>query len=271
VTPDSLSFGVRLDGPTLARLDAYAERNGRKRGWAAARSIAAGLDALEGAPAAPASPPPIPGSNATAAHPPGGAASLDVPAVAGALYDLIGPQLAGAIAEGLRRGRRSDLAPVGVVGVARVVDALRGAFEATREGAALADREARAVLSRAVIEAINALAYGDTDEAAVPSPSPPREETPGPQPPRQPARAVRGPQGERRGSSPDRRAPPPRLADTLKAAREARGLSQRGAAESAGVPIGIYQRAEQGKDVRPDGRQRLEAWISATPGSAPAE
>jgi len=256
VTPDSLSFGVRLDGPTLARLDAYAERNGRKRGWAAVRSIAAGLDALEGAPTAPVSPPPLPGSNVTVAPPTGGAASLDVPAVAGALYDLIGPQLAGAIAEGLRRGRRSDLAPVGVVGVARVVDALRVAFEAARDGAALPDREARGVLSRAVIEAINALAYGDTEEAAAP---------------RGPARAVRGPQGERRGGSPDRRASPPRLADTLKAAREARGLSQRGAAESAGVPIGIYQRAEQGKDVRPDGRQRLEAWISATPGSAPAK
>lgn len=41
-------FGVRLDAATLARMDAYAARIGRKRGGAAAVAIAAGLDALEG-------------------------------------------------------------------------------------------------------------------------------------------------------------------------------------------------------------------------------
>ncbi len=43
-------FGVRLDAATLARLDAYAERIDKKRGGAAARVIAAGLDVLEGLP-----------------------------------------------------------------------------------------------------------------------------------------------------------------------------------------------------------------------------
>lgn len=59
VTQDSQSFGVRLDAQTLERLDAYAGRAARKRGWAAARAIAAGLDALDGV----AAPPPSPGSN----------------------------------------------------------------------------------------------------------------------------------------------------------------------------------------------------------------
>ena len=48
----SASFGIRLDVATLARLDAYAEQIGHKRGGAAGRAIAAFLDALEGVPVA---------------------------------------------------------------------------------------------------------------------------------------------------------------------------------------------------------------------------
>lgn len=158
MTQESQPFGVRLDGPTLTRLDAYAERQGRKRGWAAGRAIAAGLDALEGAPVA--APP----------RPPGGAAppGLDVSAIAGALYDLLGPKIADAVADGTRRARRPELAPAGVVGVARVVTSLRDAYEAADHGGPLSDHDARRVLARAVIEAINVLAYGD---AAEPSPA----------------------------------------------------------------------------------------------------
>jgi hypothetical protein len=265
MTQDSQSFGVRLDGATLARLDAYAARTAHKRGWAAGRAIVAGLDALEGvaAPSQPASP----ASNAPDAPP------VDVPALAGALYDLLGPQLADAAAEGARRARRPDMAPVGVIGVARVVDALRVAFDVAREGGELGDREARARLSGAVIEAINALAYGEGDDVpetprpvAAPDAAPP---LPAPSP-RLPPKAVRGLQGERRRGPPERRDPPPRegepgrrLPDAMKAAREARGLSQRSAADAAGVPLATFQRAEQGKDVRPETRDRLEAWIAA--------
>lgn len=271
MTQDSQSFGVRLDAPTLARLDAYAERLARKRGWAAARAIVAGLDALEGV-APPLAAAPFPGSNA--------AAPVDVQALAGALYDRIGPMLADAAAEGAaRRAPRLDVAPVGVVGVARVVDALRGAFEAAREGGELPDREARARLSRAVIEAINVLAYGEGDDAptkpadaspaARPAPLPePAAAVPETPAPRLPAHAVRGLQRERRRGSPERRDPPPRegppgrrLPDAMKAAREARSLSQRSAADAAGVPLATFQRAESGKDVRPETRERLEAWI----------
>ena len=53
------SFGIRLDAATLARLDAYAEQIGHKRGGAAARAIAAGLDALEGLPVAVRAAPPV--------------------------------------------------------------------------------------------------------------------------------------------------------------------------------------------------------------------
>ena len=48
----SASFGIRLDVATLARLDAYAEQIGHKRGGAAGRAIVAFLDALEGRPVA---------------------------------------------------------------------------------------------------------------------------------------------------------------------------------------------------------------------------
>ena len=48
----SASFGIRLDAATLARLDAYAEQIGHKRGGAAGRAIVAFLDALEGRPVA---------------------------------------------------------------------------------------------------------------------------------------------------------------------------------------------------------------------------
>lgn len=153
MTQESQPFGVRLDGPTLTRLDAYAERQGRKRGWAAGRAIAAGLDALEGAPVA--TPP---------RHPEGAHAGLDVSAIAGALYDLLGPKIADAVADGTRRARRPELAPAGVVGVARVVTSLRDAYEAADHGGPLSDYEARRVLARAVIEAINVLAYGDATE-----------------------------------------------------------------------------------------------------------
>ena len=57
--PKSASFGIRLDAATLARLDAYAEQIGHKRGGAAARAIAAGLDALEGLPVAVRAAPPV--------------------------------------------------------------------------------------------------------------------------------------------------------------------------------------------------------------------
>ena len=57
--PKSSSFGIRLDAPTLARLDGYAEQIGHKRGGAAARVIAAGLDALEGLPVAVRAAPPV--------------------------------------------------------------------------------------------------------------------------------------------------------------------------------------------------------------------
>lgn len=165
----SEAFGVRLDAATLARLDAYAERHDRKRGAAAVRAIVAGLDALEGAPPAPpGAPGPVPLDPAP----------LAVAELAGALYDLLGPMVADAVAAGARRARRPELAPVGV---ARVVDALRAACEAAD---CEADREARARLDLAVIGAINVLAYGETPPAgpvATVQPDPDRR-TPPPTP-----------------------------------------------------------------------------------------
>ena len=157
----SESFGIRLDAPTIARLDAYAARIDHKRGGAAVRAIGAGLDVLEGVPAAPL---PSLGSNPAPSAPPVG---LDVEALAVALYERVGPMLSDAVAEGAHRARSPKLAPVGVVGVARVVDALRAAYDAARDGGGMADYDARRVLSAAVIEAINVFAHG---EAAAPVP-----------------------------------------------------------------------------------------------------
>ena len=85
----SEAFGVRLDAPTLARLDAFAERNDRKRGAAAVRAIVAGLDALEGAPGAP---------GPVSLDP----APLNVNALAAALCDRLGPMVADAVAAAMQ-------------------------------------------------------------------------------------------------------------------------------------------------------------------------
>ena len=166
----SASFGIRLDAAALARLDAYAARIDHKRGGAAVRAIGAGLDVLEGVPAAPL---PSLGSNPAPSAPPVG---LDVNALAVALYERVGPMLSDAVAEGAHRARSPKLAPVGVVGVARVVDALRAAYDAARDGGGMADYDARRVLSSAVIEAINVFAHG---EAAAPVPDAPKKLEPG--------------------------------------------------------------------------------------------
>ena len=79
---------------------------------------------------------------------------------------------------------------------------------------------------------------------------------------------LRGVGGERCWNPPERRDPAPRedapgrrLADALRAARDARGLTQRDAAAAARVPLATYQRAEQGKDIRETTRTALTAWI----------
>jgi DNA-binding XRE family transcriptional regulator len=218
---------------------------------------------------------------------------VDVTAIAAALADVLAPTLADAVADGVRRGRRPELAPVGVVGVGRVVDSLRAAFEAARVGGELPDREARARLDRAVIEAINVLAYGETASApagleaaskgppvADPRQIPllPPEGVPVAAPPRIDAGKLRAavPGAERRKGSAERRedareeAPGRRLADELRTARDSRGLTQRAAASAAGVPLATYQRAEQGKDLRAENRDRLAAWAGvAAPGVSP--
>lgn len=89
-TPGPPPFGVRLDAATLARLDAYAGRIGRKRGGAAAVALAAGLDALDGLPV---TAPPV-GHPAPSSGPP---AVLDVDALAEVLRRL--DALAVAVAE----------------------------------------------------------------------------------------------------------------------------------------------------------------------------
>jgi hypothetical protein len=255
--PGPAPFGVRLDAATLARLDAYAERIDKKRGGAAARVLAAGLDALEGLPVrAPANP--------SREVSPG--AALDVSALAGALYDLVGPMLVDAVKGSARGARPSQLAAVGVVGVARVIDALRAAHEAADYAGRLPDHEARRVLSRAVIDAVADL-QGMPPEPA-PAPAPPvAAELPAEGARIDPA-TLRGVGGERRRNPPERRDPAPRedapgrrLADALRAARDARGLTQRDAAAAARVPLATYQRAEQGKDSRETTRTALTAWI----------
>ena len=190
----------------------------------------------------------------------------DVSALAGALYDLVGPMLADAVKGSARGARSSQIAAVGVVGVARVVDALRAAHEAADYAGTLPDHEARRVLSRAVIDAVADL-QGMPPEP-VPAPAPPvAAELPAEGARIDPA-TLRGVGGERRRNPPERRDPAPRedapgrrLADVLRSARDARGLTQRDAAGAAKVPLATYQRAEQGKDVREPTRAALMAWI----------
>lgn len=191
----------------------------------------------------------------------------DVSALAGALYDLVGPMLVDAVKGSARGARPSQLAAVGVVGVARVIDALRAAFEAADYAGTLPDHEARRVLARAVIDAVADLQGMPAEPAPAPAP-PVAADLPAEGARIDPAtlRGVVG--GERRRNPPERRDPAPRedapgrrLADGLRAARDARGLTQRDAAAASHVPLATYQRAEQGKDIRETTRAALMAWI----------
>ena len=315
--PGPAPFGVRLDAATLARLDAYAERIDKKRGGAAARVIAAGLDALEGLPVRAPFPsqevnaPPaaldvdaladalidrLPAPTVRRVEPPDSGAiaagivlamrdpatraaivaelparPLDVSALAGALYDLAGPMLVDAVKGSARGARSSQIAAVGVVGVARVIDALRAAHEAADYAGTLPDQDARRVLARAVIDAVADLQGIPAEPAPAPAP-PVVAELPAEGARIDPA-TLRGVGGERRRNPPERRDPAPRedapgrrLADALRAARDARGtegrpLPQRAAAAAARVALATYQHAEQGKDVRESTRAALTAWI----------
>ena len=181
-------LSAKVPAGTLDRIDRIGNGD-RSQGTRAV--IAAGLDAIEGRslPSREATPPP--------------AAALDVDALARALAEHMGPMLAAAVADGLRRPPRES-----------------------------------------------------------PPPAPPADG------PRIDPATLRGVGGERRRNPPERRDPPPRedlpgrrLADALRAARDARGLTQRDAAAAARVPLATYQRAEQGNDVRESTRGALMAWI----------
>lgn len=227
-------FGVRLDAATLTRLDAYAERIGRKRGGAAVRVIAAGLDALDGLPVAAPSPP--------SGSPP----VLDADALADALAARLAGRLAAAVADRMPTTR----AGLPVEPIKAVLAELRaGRARGAATGGDKAE-EAR-LLDAAVLDAIVALARllgEDPDADATPT-----------------GRIVGGPPTgrERRTGAPDPRgedAPGRRFADALREARTARGMSQEAAAAAAGVGLSTLQRAEWGKSVRDESMIRLRTW-----------
>lgn len=216
-------LSARLPAGTLERID-RAGNGDRQQG--ARTVIAAGLDALEGLPIRA----PFPSQEVSA--PP--AAALDVDALADALLDRLPAQ--------------------------RVVKVGPPSPDTIAAGIVLAMRDPA---TRAAIVAELAAA-GLTARAPAP---PVAAELPAEGARIDPA-TLRGVGGERRQNPPERRDPAPRedapgrrLADGLRAARDARGLTQRDAAAAARVPLATYQRAEQGKDVRETTRTALTAWI----------
>lgn len=80
--------------------------------------------------------------------------SLDVDGFARDLYERIGPMLADAVQAGASRARAPKVSAVGVVGVARVIDALREARDRVEQGPPMPDADARRILSSAVIRAV---------------------------------------------------------------------------------------------------------------------
>lgn len=231
-------FGVRLDAATLTRLDAYAERIGRKRGGAAVRVIAAGLDALDGLPVAAPSPP--------SGSPP----VLDADALADALAARLAGRLAAAVADRMPTTRAGTGLPVEPIR-AVLAELRAGRVRGAQAGARIGKGEEASVLDGVVLAAIADLARligeGDDDDA-----------TPT-------GRIVGGPPTgrERRTGAPDPRgedAPGRRFADALREARTARGMSQEAAAAAAGVGLSTLQRAEWGKSVRDESMIRLRTW-----------
>lgn len=264
MAPETVAFGVRLDADTVARLDALAAAHTHKRGWALARAVGAGLDALDG------SAPPQ-----SAAAPSGTSRALLDAAAVMALADALGgklaPALVAAVTDAGRRPFGAEVAPVGAVGVARVVDALRAAVEFA---ATQPDAVARARLAAAATDAILALTAGDMgdhregpngaavmeglrDAVAGAGPAVSARAGSGPE---QAAAAPRGPQSTRRASAAGE---PIDLAPALKVARAALGLTQETAANAAGVSVVSYRRAEQGRHIGDPTRALLEAWVSS--------
>jgi hypothetical protein len=265
MAPESVAFGVRLDADTVARLDALAAAHSHKRGWALARAVCAGLDALDGSettnvPRAPT------GDSRTLLGP------NEIAALADALGERLAPALATAVARAESRAGAVDVAPVGVVGVARVVDALRAAVEFA---ASQPEGVARARLAVAATDAILALTAGDVADLrdgpnglalrqavrrVVACASQPDSPSAGPV-----ARGAAAPRAPQTGARRRRRASDPAepLAPALKAARTARGLTQDAAATDAGVSVVSYRRAEQGRQVGKPTRTVLDAWAKA--------
>lgn len=229
-------FGVRLDAATLTRLDAFAERIGRRRGGAAVRAIVAGLDALDG----------LPVSAPQSSPPPGLSPVLDADALADALAERLAGRLAAAVADRMPTTR-------GGLPVEPIKAALAGLRAGRVRGAAAGvnrDKgEEAAVLDGVVLDTIVALAHllgEDADDAPA-------------------GRIVGGPPmgRERRTGAPDPRgedAPGRRFADAFIAVRKGRGLSQKAAADAAGVGLSTLQRAEWGESMRDESLTRLRTW-----------
>ena len=266
MAPESVAFGVRLDADTVARLDALATAHSHKRGWALARAVCAGLDALDGS--ATTNVQRMPTGDSRAPLEPD-----EIAALADALGERLAPALATAVARAESGPRAVDVAPVGVVGVARVVDALRAAVEFA---ASQPDGAARARLAMAATDAILALTAGDVADLrdgpnraglrkavrrVVASASLLDSASAGPVP----APAEEAPDAARTATPRRRRGSDPAdaLAPALKAARTARGLTQDAAATDAGVSVVSYRRAEQGRQVGKPTRAVLDAWAKA--------
>lgn len=231
-------FGVRLDAATLTRLDAFAERIGRRRGGAAVRAIVAGLDALDG----------LPVSASPSSTPSGSPPVLDADALADALAERLAGRLAAAVADRMPTTRAGlPVEPIKAALASLRAGRVRGAAAGVNRDKA----EEAAVLDGVVLDAIVALAHllgEDHDADATPT-----------------GRIVGGPPTgrERRTGAPDPRgedAPGRRFADALREARTARGMSQEAVAAAAGVGLSTLQRAEWGKSVRDESMIRLRTW-----------
>jgi hypothetical protein len=223
---ETVSFGVRLDTEIVARLDAYAAAHQHKRGWALARVVAAGLEALEGQGRTVAlAGNPQPGENAPSSDEP------RIQRIAEAVAYRLKPQLSTALFEaGLSAGRAESSHLIG-----KVADAAELLQSAVRRSQGSPGVEARAEFAAAVHLAIVALS---------------------------PCVAILGRSVHRSdsGDSSQRGYSRSGLADALKAARRARHLTQREAAAQTGLTSAVYKRAERAVDVGEETAANLWAW-----------
>jgi hypothetical protein len=225
-TRETVSFGVRLDADLIDRLDAYAAAHQHKRGWALARAVETGLDALGVSGG---------GDGVTARPPeaiPGRFGADEVALVADAVAERLRPQLGMMLVEARRSAGTGDRHEQ----EHRVAEAIRFLQNAKQPALTGPPDIGRQVLATAIEVAVIILAGSAAPSASRSS-----------------------------GWAPPRDSSGRTLGARLQAARAALKLTPSAVARAAKVSRNDYYDAAGDEKIGEEATQRLLAWLASLP------